>query len=224
MAGGVEHPILLSEVLGIAEAHKHIFYTWMAIIVIAALGFCVRKTKLVPTGMQNVLESLIGGLEDYTVLTIGEQGRSVYPYLGGIFIFIVVQNLLGLIPACDAPTANINTTAAMAITTFIYYHWVGIKTWGFKYINHFLGPMLPLAPLMLILEIISHCARPLSLTLRLFGNIRGEEIVLVMFFAIAPVATTLPVYALFLLAKVLQGFIFYMLTMLYLKGSLEHAH
>ena len=224
MAGGIPHPILLSDVLGFGETYKHVFYTWLAIIIIAALGFCVRRTKLVPTGMQNFLEAIVGGLEDYTVLTIGEQGRSVYPFLGGIFLFIVIQNLLGLIPGCDAPTANINTTAAMAVLTFLYYNWIGIKTWGPKYIKHFMGPMLPLAPLMLIIEIISHIARPLSLTLRLFGNIRGEEIVLLMFFLVVPIVTTLPVYALFMLAKTLQGFIFYMLSMLYLKGALEHAH
>lgn len=224
MAGGIPHPILLSDVLGFTEAYKHVFYTWLAIIIIAILGLCVRKTKLIPTGMQNVMEAMIGGLEDYTVMTIGEQGRSVYPFLGGIFFFIVIQNILGLVPACDAPTANINTTVALALTSFLYYNWIGIKTWGPKYIKHFMGPMLPLAPLMLILEIISHCARPLSLTLRLFGNIRGEEIVILMFFIVAPIATTLPVYALFALAKTLQGFIFYMLSMLYLKGALEHAH
>ena len=87
-----------------------------------------------------------------------------------------------------------------------------------------MGPMLPLAPLMLPIELVSHMARPVSLTLRLFGNIRGEEIVLLLFFTMAPLAATLPSYFLFLMAKTLQAFIFFMLTMLYLQGSMEHAH
>ena len=87
-----------------------------------------------------------------------------------------------------------------------------------------MGPMWWLTPLMLPLELISHTARPLSLTLRLFGNIRGEEIVMVLFFLMAPIVGTIPVYFLFLLGKVLQSFIFFMLTMIYLKGAFEHAH
>jgi F0F1-type ATP synthase, subunit a len=87
-----------------------------------------------------------------------------------------------------------------------------------------MGPMPALAPLMLVLETVSHIARPLSLTLRLFGNIRGEEIVLVLLFVLAPVLGTLPMYFLFILGKTIQAFIFFMLTMIYLKGSLEHAH
>ena len=87
-----------------------------------------------------------------------------------------------------------------------------------------MGPMLPLAPLMLPIELVSHAARPLSLTLRLFGNIRGEEIVILLFFLMAPIVATLPIYFLFLLAKTLQAFIFYMLTMIYLQGAMEHAH
>ena len=87
-----------------------------------------------------------------------------------------------------------------------------------------MGPMAALAPLMLVLETVSHLARPVSLTLRLFGNIRGEEIVLVLLFVLAPVLGTLPMYFLFILGKTIQAFIFFMLTMIYLKGSLEHAH
>jgi F-type H+-transporting ATPase subunit a len=155
---------------------------------------------------------------------MGEDGRKIFHVLIVLFLFIIVQNLMGLIPGCDAPTANVNTNAALALFVFVYYNAIGIMRWGPGYIKHFMGPMLPLAPLMLVLEFISHLARPLSLTLRLFGNIRGEEIVLVLLFILAPVVSTIPVYFLFLLAKSLQAFIFFMLAMLYLKGSMEHAH
>ena len=179
---------------------------------------------MVPGGMQNVFETIIGGLEDFTVKNIGEEGRRVFPFICSLFIFILVMNYIGLIPGCDAATANVNTNAAMALSVFLYYNYIGIKKWGFGYIKHFMGPMPALAPLMLVLETVSHIARPLSLTLRLFGNIRGEEIVLVLLFVLAPVLGTLPMYFLFILGKTIQAFIFFMLTMIYLKGSLEHAH
>ena len=179
---------------------------------------------VIPGKMQNIFEAIIGGREDFTVTNMGEDGRKVFPVLGGLFLFIAVQNILGLIPACDAPTANINTNIGMALFVFLYYNYQGIKRWHGHYIHHFMGPMLPLAPFMMILEFISHLARPLSLTLRLFGNIRGEEIVLLLFFLMAPLVSTLPIYFLFLLAKVLQAFIFYMLALIYLKGAMEPAH
>ena len=221
----MEHPVLLSTLLGVPEAYKHVFYTWIAMAILFIAGYLLRgRMKLVPTGLQNFMEVLIGGLEDFTVNTVGEKGRIIFPLLCGIFLFILTQNLLGLIPGCDAPTANINTNAAMALFVFLYYNFVGLKNWGPGYIKHFMGPMLPLAPLMLPIELVSHLARPLSLTLRLFGNIRGEEIVLLLFFTMAPVAATLPTYFLFFIAKSLQAFIFYMLTMIYLQGAMEHAH
>ncbi len=234
MAGGLPHPVLwseltgvnpaLSKALGVADA-KHIFYTWLAMLLLFVFAwFARKKLELVPGKMQNLAEVVIGGLEDFVVTTIGEDGRKVYPILIVLFLFILVQNLLGLVPGCDAPTANVNTNAAMAIFAFAYYNFIGVMRWGPGYIKHFMGPMWWLVPLMLPLELISHMARPLSLTLRLFGNIRGEEIVLVLFFILAPLVGTIPIYFLFLLAKVLQAFIFFMLTMIYLKGSLEHAH
>ncbi len=234
MAGGLPHPVLfsnltgmdevLSSALGVTEA-KHIFYTWVAMLILFVFAWFARKRlELVPGKLQNLAEVIIGGLEDFVVQTIGEDGRKVFPVLIVLFLFILTQNLLGLVPGCDAPTANVNTNAAMAIFAFAYYNIIGLKRWGPGYIKHFMGPMWWLSPLMLPLETISHLARPLSLTLRLFGNIRGEEIVLVLFFILAPLVGTLPIYFLFLLAKVLQAFIFFMLTMIYLKGSLEHAH
>lgn len=221
----MQHPVLLSTLLGIGEPYKHVFYTWCAMFILFTIGFLLRgRMKLIPSGLQNFMEVVIGGLEEFTVTTIGEKGRGIFPILCGIFLFILVQNLLGLVPFFDAPTANINTNAAMALSVFLYYNFVGLRRWGPGYIKHFMGPMKALAPLMLPIELISHLARPLSLTLRLFGNIRGEEIVLLLFFSMAPIVATFPTYFLFFIAKVLQAFIFYMLTMIYLQGAMEHAH
>ncbi len=237
-SGGLPHPLLYADMLtsighwGASVEHllgvesiNHVLYMWLAMGILFSVSLIVRsRLELVPGGMQNLFETIIGGLEDFTVSSLGQEGRRFVPLLCTIFLFILVMNYLGLIPGCDAPTANINTPAAMAIIVFLFYNYVGIKKWGGGYIKHFMGPVPALAPLMLILEPISHLARPLSLTLRLFGNIRGEEIVLVLMFTLAPLLGSLPMYFLFILAKTIQAFIFFMLTMLYLQGSIEHAH
>lgn len=231
--GGLVHPLLLADKLGWSTIEfqgksvefGHVFYTWIALGLLMLLGLALRgRLKMTPTGAQNILETLIGGLEDFIVANLGEAGRRFVPLLCGIFIFILTMNLMGLAPGLDAGTANINTTAALALFVFLYYNAVGLRRWGPGYIKHFLGPMPALAPLMLPLELISHVARLLSLTLRLFGNIRGEELVLVIFFTLAPLFSTLPIYFLFGLAKSLQAFIFFMLTLIYIKGAMEHAH
>ncbi|MDR3073933.1 MAG: F0F1 ATP synthase subunit A [Deltaproteobacteria bacterium] len=231
-AGGLPHPVLISTFLGLDEVtlgrsmeFKHVFYTWVVMAALFAVGLVLRnRLTLVPGKLQNVLETLVDGLEQMVVSTLGEEGRRFVSLLVGIFIFILSMNLCGLLPGFDAPTANVNTTGAMGLCVFLYYNFQGLKRWGPGYIHHFMGPKLALAPLMLPIEIVSHIARPVSLTLRLFGNIRGEEIVLALFFILAPIVSTFPVYFLFLLAKTLQAFIFFMLAMMYVKGAMDHAH
>ena len=233
MAGGLPHPILLSSalhmdeltILGQAVEFKHVFYTWVGMALLFLFAWMVRKNiTMIPGRAQNFAEALVGRLENSVVETLGEEGRRFVPVLVGLFIYIMGMNLMGLIPCFDAPTANINTNIGMAVFVFLYYQYTGIRRWHGHYLHHFLGPQKALIPLMLPIEIVSHLTRPVSLTLRLFGNIRGEETVLILFFVMAPIASTLPIYALFLLAKCLQAFIFFMLSMYYLKGALEPAH
>ena len=212
-------------IMGHSVEVKHVFYTWIGMALLFTFAWIVRrKITLIPGGAQNFVEVLVGGLEDKAVETLGEEGRRFVPVLAGLFVYIVTMNLMGLIPGFDAPTANINTNVGMAIFVFLYYQYTGIRRWRGHYIHHFLGPQKALIPLMLPIELVSHLTRPVSLTLRLFGNIRGEETVLLLFFVMAPMISTLPIYALFLLAKCLQAFIFFMLATYYLKGALEPAH
>ena len=238
MAGGLPHPVLLvdeaAKAVGLYKLNdvfhaqvidSNVIYAWFAMVLLIILGtLATRKLAMVPSGLQNFFEVVVGGLESFVVENIGEKGRKVYPFLCALFLFIITGNLIGLVPGLDSPTNNVNTNAAMALTVFAYYNFWGIRMWGAGYIKHFMGPFWWLVPLMLPIEIISHLARPLSLTLRLFGNIRGEEIVLVLLFALAPVVGTFPMYFLFSLADCIQAFVFFMLALIYLKGSLEHAH
>ncbi|MFW6323675.1 MAG: F0F1 ATP synthase subunit A [Desulfovibrionales bacterium] len=232
------HPIFFAEelakLIGLTKVENghvvslipiHVLYAWIAMALLIFLGWlATRKISLVPKGTQNFFEVLIGGMEDFVVENMGEGGRKVFPVLATLFIFILVCNLFGLIPGMDAPTANVNTNAAMAVFIFIYYQFWGFKLHGPKYIKHFMGPVWWLAPLILIIEVIGHFARMLSLTLRLFGNIKGEEIVLALLFILAPIVSTVPITLLFLLMKTMQAFIFFMLSLMYLQGAFEEAH
>ncbi|WP_300785714.1 F0F1 ATP synthase subunit A [uncultured Desulfovibrio sp.] len=230
MAGGLPHPVLLSTFLdmdevvinGQAVEFKHVFFSWLCMAVLFILAFIVRRRlTLVPGRLQNVFEAVIDTIENFVCGSMGEAGRKFVPLLAGIFIYIFSMNMMGLIPGLDAPTANLNTTVCMALFVLVFYNAVGLWKWKAHYVHHFTGPSKFLVPLMFPLEIVSHLSRPVSLSLRLFGNIRGEEIVMILFFVMAPILGTIPIYALFLLGKTMQAFVFFILTMVYIKGALE---
>ena len=197
MAGGLPHPVLLSTfcnmdqitIGGQVVEFKHVFYSWVCMAVLFVVAYLVRRRlTLVPGGMQNFFEALIDTIENFICNTMGEAGRRFVPLLAGMFIYIFGMNLLGLIPGFDAPTANLNTTVSMALFVLVFYNALGIIRWKAHYVHHFTGPSKFLIPLMFPLEIVSHLSRPVSLSLRLFGNIRGEEIVMVLFFIMAPIS------------------------------------
>ncbi len=230
MAGSLPEPVLLSTFLGMNEItiagqvveFKHVFYSWVAMAVLFGLALYMRgRLTIVPGRLQNFFEAVIDTTERFIMSSMGAAGKKYVPLLCGMLIYIFGMNILGLIPGCDAPTANFNTTVCMALFVFAYYNWVGLCRWKAHYINQFLGPTKWLVPLMLPLEIVSHLSRPVSLSLRLFGNIRGEEIVIILFFIMAPILGTIPIYGLFLLGKSMQAFVFFMLTMFYISSALE---
>lgn len=233
MAGGLPHPVLISSICNMDQItiagqtveFKHVFYTWICMAFLFFVAWLVRRNlTMVPGKLQNFFEAIISTIENFIGENLGGDGKKYVPLLAGIFIYILSMNLMGLIPGFDAPTANLNTTVSMALVVFVFYNIVGIMRWRLHYVGHFTGPSKALIPLMFPLEIVSHLSRPLSLSLRLFGNIRGEEIVMVLAFMMAPILGSLPIYCLFLLGKCMQAFVFFMLTMFYIKGSLEPAH
>lgn len=147
-----------------------IFFGWLA----------GKSVTLVPETAQNVFEVLISGMEEFVVSITGEEGRKSYPLLITIFLFVLVGNLMGLVPSLYPPTASVNTTMALALIAVGWSHVVGIWQHGFKYIKHFLGPVPLMIPLFLPIELIAHTARVLSLTFRLFGNMMGHELVVLI--------------------------------------------
>lgn len=227
------HPYLflvkLFEAIGLghfANAYPHVIYSWFVMIILIILGAVAAKgISMIPTKAQNVFEILISGIEEFMVDITGEEGRWLFPISATIFIYIVVCNLIGLVPGFLPPTASVNTTLSCAIPVVIFTHVIGIKYHGVKYVKHFMGPVWWLAPLIFVIEIIGHVARILSLSIRLFGNMMGHELVLgILFFLAGLFLAPLPIMALGIFVAVVQAFVFFLLSIMYFTGAMEHAH
>jgi F-type H+-transporting ATPase subunit a len=224
----INHPLyVFFESLGLKDGNHFIqvTYTWFYMLFLLLIGaLLVQGLKLIPGRLQNFLEVLIGGLKGLLIDTMGEKGMVFFPLIATIFLFILTCNLGGIIPGFYSPTANLNTNCAMALTVFFLTHIVGVKIHGPKYIKQFMGPVWWMAPIMIPVELIGHIARPLSLTMRLFGNIFGEDLVLVVLLLLVPFLMPIPMLILMLFTSLLQAFVFTLLAMMYISGAMEEAH
>jgi F-type H+-transporting ATPase subunit a len=177
--------------------------------------------KLSARGFFEMITDMIGGLAEQV---IGHHGRAFAPYFAALFTFIVVNNFVGLIPGMTPATDNFNTTFAFGIFSFLAYNVIGLKEGGIGYLKHFLGPVIWLAPLMLIIEIISHIIRPLTLGLRLANVMTGDHTVLTVFLGLFPVGPAIPFYLLGMMVCVIQAFVFTLLSMVYISLATAHDH
>ncbi|MFQ6082507.1 MAG: F0F1 ATP synthase subunit A [Candidatus Aminicenantia bacterium] len=190
------------------------------VFLILFLGLASRKLKLLPSNLQQILEILVEGFESLLVDIIGEEGKKYLPLIGTLGLFIFFCNISGLIPGFMSPTSTLNVTVGCAVVAFIYYHWQGIKTHGvLGYLKHFMGPIPWLAPLLLPIELISHFSRPLSLSIRLFGNIFGEELLILIIVSLIPFLVPLPFMVLAIFTALVQAFVFIVLTAIYIAGA-----
>lgn len=220
------HPFLflksLAEQLHIGE---HVLYTWVVMALLIVVALMVKSSiKTVPSGMQNFFEPIVAAIDNMVEENMGHHGKAYFPLIAAIAFFILTSNLIALIPGFYPPTANLNTNAAIALTVFAMTHIIGLKEHGLAYLKHFCGPVIWLAPLIVPIEIIGHLARPLSLTLRLFGNMYGHEIVLMIFFTLVPFLVPLPMMLMGVMVAFIQTFVFMLLAMIYIAGALEEAH
>lgn len=229
----MEHPYLfftkLFELIGLghfAHSNVHVIYMWVVMAILIILGWLAGKSvQMIPGTAQNVFEVFIGGLEEFMVEITGEEGRWLFPLAASIFLFVFIGNLIGLVPGFFPPTANLNTTAALALVTVIWTHVLGLKYHGANYYKHFIGPVWWMIPIILPIEIIGHVARILSLSFRLFGNMMGHELVLGILFALAGAFfAPLPIMALGIFVALVQAFVFFLLAVMYFTGAIEHAH
>ncbi len=229
----MEHPYLiltsLFSIFGLGEwaaANPHVTYMWLCMIVLIFFGWLAgRSVSMVPGNAQNVFETIVSGLEEFVVGITGEEGRKSFPLVITIFLFVLLGNLFGLLPGFFPPTASINTTLACALIAVGWSHVIGLQYHGVKYIKHFLGPIPIMIPMFLPIEIVSHIARVLSLTFRLFGNMAGHELVVGILLLLAGAfLVPLPIMALGAFVALVQAFVFFLLATMYIAGAIEEAH
>ncbi|RDU56701.1 F0F1 ATP synthase subunit A [Helicobacter sp. MIT 99-5507] len=199
------------------------FYTILtAILVLLFARLATRKLEVVPSGLQNVAEVFLSGILFFAKDAIGEKlARKYIPLTATIALIVFTANIIGIIPGFEAPSSSWSFTLVLALIVFFYYHFEGIREHGFiHYFGHFMGPVKWLAPLMFPVEIISHCSRVVSLSFRLFGNIKGDDVFLLVMLMLAPWVAPLPAFAILTFMACLQAFIFMILTYVYLAGAL----
>jgi F-type H+-transporting ATPase subunit a len=208
----------------------HVAIGFLILAFYTALGLFVRSRLSVehPGKLQLAMEALVKGFVGLLQDWVGPKGPRFLPLIVTLGLFILTSNYLGMVPGFMAPTSTINTTLGCALTIWVYYHYHGIREQGlWPYLKHFAAPPgapLFIAPIMLPIEIISHLSRVLSLSLRLFGNVFGEELVIIILFGIIPFLVPLPMMFLGLITGGLQALIFVLLSMVYLQGAVAVEH
>jgi len=205
--------------------------TFVAIICMLIAGIMYNKLKKIQNpeipderfNTRNIFELLSQMLFSLARDTMGKDNAiKFFPVLASIFLFILLNNVIGLIPGFIPPTDNVNTTFACGVFMFLYYNYMGFKEHGIGYMKHFLGPILWLSPLMFPIELISNAVRPFSLGLRLFGNMTGDHLILSIFTDLTPIGVPVIFLGLGLFVCFFQALIFVILSMIYLTLALSH--
>ncbi len=219
---------------------ENFLFSMIAALSLVLICFiATRKKSLIPSGLQNLVEMVVEGMESMVVGVMGDRGRTYIPFIGTLFIYIFIQNWMGLVPGLKSPTSSINTTAGLAVSVFFYVQWIGIKENGFGgYLFHLMGSPKDvtgwaMVPMNLPLHILEEFIRPLSLALRLFGNVLGEDALIGVFaglgiltlsFIHSPIGVPLqlPFMMLAMLTGTIQALVFTLLSTIYITLMLPH--
>jgi F-type H+-transporting ATPase subunit a len=212
---------------------ENVIFSFLIVFIISLIVYLAsRKQKIIPDRLQNALELVVGGLDDFICGILGEKGRRYTPFIGTLFIYILFMNLFGIIPFMKSPTASWSTTLALALCVFFYVQYTAFRELGFLgYLDHMMGrPRGILAfsvfipAMMFILHIVSELVRPISLSLRLRSNIWGDDLLLTVLAGFGPVGVPLLVFStlLAILAAVVQAVVFSLLTTIYFALVLTH--
>jgi F-type H+-transporting ATPase subunit a len=202
----------------------------VAVLLIVFAGLVAARTSNPQTALdpddgvtvRNVAEVFVEGIDGLAAGAIGHHHQAYVPLLATFFIFILVANLLGLVPGFSPPTAHFQVTFALGLVSFFAYHAYGLKAQGASYLKHFLGPLALLAPLMLPIELVSHVFRPVSLGIRLYANMFADHAVIEIFTGLTKLVIPVIFYGLGAFVCIVQAFVFTMLTAIYISLGLSH--
>jgi F-type H+-transporting ATPase subunit a len=250
----MEHPYTWYNALPDGLQHlfgEHTFFALVAAALLVVFAFKARAAlvnaadPVVPAaelGSRNIAELIVQLIVSQSDAIIGKAGRKYVPFYGTFFFFILISNLMGLLPGFAPPTGNLNTTIGLALVSFIGYNVIGVREQGVAYFKHFVGPMtnlpgtsivskLAFLPVLLlsvvfffILEVFSHGFRPVSLSLRLFGNMMGDHEVIGAFISLTKLIVPVLFYVMGTLVCLIQAFVFTLLSMIYVALAVSHGH
>lgn len=193
--------------------------TWGIMLAIAVLAwFSTKQLKLLPNGLQTAAESIVIVIEEAILTVAPQHGRQILPFIATLWLFLIIANLVGLIPGLHSPTRDLSVTSALAVLVFFSVHWYGIKTQGLKkYLHHYLTP----SPILLPFHIISEFTRTLALAVRLFGNMMSLEMAAMLILLVAGFLAPIPILMLHIIEALVQAYIFGMLALIYLAGAIQ---
>ena len=205
--------------IGRLSIHASVLTSWgIMLLIICFAWLATQQMKMLPGTLQIIIEGIFEAIEQAILEVAPEHGRQIMPFIATLWIFLVISNLLGLIPGLHSPTGDLSVTAALAILVFLSVHWFGIHTQGLKkYLQHYLQP----TPILLPFHIISELTRTLALAIRLFGNIMSLEMAAMLILLVAGFLAPIPILMLHIIEALVQAYIFGMLALIYLAGAMQ---
>lgn len=216
----MEHELTYS--LGPVQIGLSLMTTWGIMLAIALLAWLsTRHLEMLPGKLQTTVEGIVLTIDEAIAAVAPEHGRQILPFIATLWLFLIVANLVGLIPGLHSPTRDLSVTSALAILVFFSVHWYGIKTQGLKnYLNHYLSP----TPILLPFHILSEFTRTLALAIRLFGNMMSLEMAAMLILLVAGFLAPIPILMLHIIEALVQAYIFGMLALIYLAGAIQSQH
>ncbi len=205
--------------LGPVDIGTSIITTWGIMLVITIIAWLsTRHLDMLPGKLQTTVEGIVVAIDEAIAAVAPEHGRQIMPFIASLWLFLIIANLVGLIPGLHSPTRDLSVTSALAILVFLSVHWFGIKTQGLKnYLRHYLSP----SPILLPFHIISEFTRTLALAIRLFGNMMSLEMAAVLILLVAGFLAPIPILMLHIIEALVQAYIFGMLALIYVAGAIQ---
>ncbi len=205
--------------LGQLTIHASVISTWgVMVFIISLVWLATRHMQMLPNGVQTVIEGIFEAMEQTVLEVTPEHGRLIMPFISTLWVFLIIANMVGLIPGLHSPTGDLSVTSALAILVFLSVHWFGIRTQGLKkYLHHYLQP----TPMLLPFHIISELTRTLALAIRLFGNVMSLEMAAMLIVLVAGFLAPIPILMLHIIEALVQAYIFGMLALIYLASAMQ---
>ncbi len=209
----------ISFVLGPLTINESVLTTWGIMLMFVAFSWLsTRRLDRVPGSFQTFIEGIVAAIDDAIIAVAPEHGRQIMPFIASLWLFLIVANLVGLIPGLHSPTRDLSVTSALACLVFFSVHWFGIRMLGLKnYLHHYLKP----SPVLLPFHIISEITRSLALAIRLFGNMMSLDMAAMIILLIAGFLAPIPILMLHIIEALVQAYIFGMLALVYLASAIQ---